>query len=76
MLPPQLRDPMAAMPGMGNPNRRNPMAGENSVAEDRAGQVVGGQRQGLPDGTRQVRPVEDLRLQASPTAKHAPALHA
>jgi VWFA-related protein len=36
VLPPQLRDPIAAMPGMGNPNRRNPLAGENSVTEDRA----------------------------------------
>ena len=36
VLPPQLRDPVASMPGMGNPNRRNPMAGENSVVEDRA----------------------------------------
>jgi VWFA-related protein len=36
VLPPQLRDPVASMPGMGNPNRRNPMAGENSVMEDRA----------------------------------------
>jgi VWFA-related protein len=36
LLPPQLRDPVAAMPGMGNPNRRNPLAGENSVTEDRA----------------------------------------
>jgi VWFA-related protein len=36
VLPPQLRDPVAAMPGLGNPNRRNPTAGENSVAEDRA----------------------------------------
>ena len=36
LLPPQLRDPVAALPGMGNPNRRNPLAGENSVTEDRA----------------------------------------
>ena len=36
VLPPQLRDPVAAMPGMGNTARRNPMAGENSVVEDRA----------------------------------------
>jgi VWFA-related protein len=36
VLPPQLRDPVASMPGMGNPNRRNPMAGQNSVTEDRA----------------------------------------
>jgi VWFA-related protein len=36
VLPPQLRDPMAAMPGMGNPNRRNPLAGENNPLEDRA----------------------------------------
>ena len=36
MLPPQMRDPVAAMPGVGNPARRNPIAGENSIAEDRA----------------------------------------
>ena len=36
VLPPQLRDPIAAAPGLGNPNRRNPAAGENSIAEDRA----------------------------------------
>jgi VWFA-related protein len=36
LLPPQLRDPVASMPGMRNPARRNPMAGENSVVEDRA----------------------------------------
>ena len=36
ILPPQLRDPVAALPGMGNPNRRNPTAGDNSINEDRA----------------------------------------
>src|SRR5262245_25539428 len=36
LLPPQLRDPVASMPGMGNPNRRNPRAGDNSITEDRA----------------------------------------
>ena len=36
VLPPQLRDPVAAMPGRGNNARRNPLAGENSIAEDRA----------------------------------------
>jgi VWFA-related protein len=36
LLPPQLRDPVATMPGMGNPNRRNPRAGDNSITEDRA----------------------------------------
>jgi VWFA-related protein len=36
MLPPQLRDPVAAMPGMGNTARRNPFAGENSIVEERA----------------------------------------
>jgi VWFA-related protein len=39
VLPPQLRDPVAALPGMGNPNRRNPLAGENSITEDRADMV-------------------------------------
>ncbi|MDO8834570.1 MAG: VWA domain-containing protein [Vicinamibacterales bacterium] len=35
LLPPQMRDPMAAMPGVGNPVSRNPMAGE-STTEERA----------------------------------------
>ncbi len=36
MLPPQLRGAMATMPGLGNPNRNNPLAGENNFQEDRA----------------------------------------
>src|SRR5439155_15511795 len=36
ILPPQLRDPVASMPGYGNPNRYNPMAGNNDPNEDRA----------------------------------------
>jgi VWFA-related protein len=36
LLPPQMRDPIAALPGYGNPNRNNPTAGENSITEDRA----------------------------------------
>jgi VWFA-related protein len=36
MLPPQLRDPIASMPGMNNPNRGRPTAGENDPNEDRA----------------------------------------
>ncbi|HXG88710.1 MAG TPA: VWA domain-containing protein [Vicinamibacterales bacterium] len=36
ILPPQLRDPVASMPGMGNPARRNPTLGENSINEERA----------------------------------------
>ncbi len=36
VLPPQLRDPIASMPGMGNPNRRNPNAGAGNINEDRA----------------------------------------
>ena len=35
MLPPQLRGAIATMPGVGNPNRGNPLAGEN-FQEDRA----------------------------------------
>ena len=35
-LPPQLRDPSAAYPGMDNPNRNNPMAGDGDLNEDRA----------------------------------------
>jgi VWFA-related protein len=34
-VPPQRRDPSAAYPGLGNPNRNNPMAGENDMNEDR-----------------------------------------
>ena len=36
MLPPQLRGAVATMPGIGNPNRNNPLAGENDFMEDRA----------------------------------------
>jgi VWFA-related protein len=36
VLPPQLRDPIASMPGFGNPARRNPNAGVGSTTEDRA----------------------------------------
>jgi VWFA-related protein len=36
ILPPQLRDPVATMPGFGNPQRDNPMAGVNNPTEDRA----------------------------------------
>ena len=36
LLPPQLRDPVAAMPGLGNTSRRNPTAGDNSMVEERA----------------------------------------
>ncbi len=36
LLPPQLRDPIASMPGLGNPARRNPAIGDNSMLEDRA----------------------------------------
>ncbi|MGE5357952.1 MAG: VWA domain-containing protein [Bacteroidales bacterium] len=34
ILPPQLRDPVASMPGLANPNRYNPNAGENNPRED------------------------------------------
>jgi VWFA-related protein len=36
MLPPQMRGAIATMPGIGNPARNNPFAGENNMAEDRA----------------------------------------
>jgi VWFA-related protein len=36
MLPPQMRDAIATMPGLGNPNRNNPLAGENNLNEERA----------------------------------------
>lgn len=35
-VPPQLRDANASLPGLGNPNRGNPMAAENNPNEDRA----------------------------------------
>ena len=34
-LPPQLRDPVAEMPGLGNPARGRPTLGEGTVAEER-----------------------------------------
>lgn len=36
LLPPQMRGPIASMPGLGNPNRYNPLAGDNNINEDRA----------------------------------------
>jgi VWFA-related protein len=36
LLPPQLRDPVAAMPGMNNPNRNQPFAGQGDLGEARA----------------------------------------
>ena len=36
MLPPQLRNPIAAMPGVGNPVANDPLAGTNNPNEDRA----------------------------------------
>jgi len=33
LLPPQMRDPVASLPGMGNPNRNNPFAGEGDRRE-------------------------------------------
>ncbi len=36
LLPPQLRDPIAGMPGMNNPARTRPLAGEGDPNEDRA----------------------------------------
>jgi VWFA-related protein len=36
MLPPQLRNPVAAMPGFGNPAARDPLAGTNDPNEERA----------------------------------------
>jgi VWFA-related protein len=40
LLPPQMRDASAQMPGLGNRNRYNPFAGENSMAEDRARNIA------------------------------------
>ena len=36
LLPPQMRGAIATMPGVGNPRRNNPFAGENDLNEDRA----------------------------------------
>jgi VWFA-related protein len=36
MLPPQMRNPIATLPGLGNPNARDPFAGENSSREETA----------------------------------------
>lgn len=36
LVPPQMRDANAQMPGFGNPNARNPTAGVNDLNEDRA----------------------------------------
>jgi VWFA-related protein len=36
ILPPQLRDPVAALPGLNNPATGDPFAGANSILEDRA----------------------------------------
>jgi len=36
ILPPQMRDPVATMPGFGNPDKYNPMAGVGDMNEDRA----------------------------------------
>ncbi len=36
LLPPQMRDMNAQVPGLGNPSARNPFAGENSRSEERS----------------------------------------
>jgi VWFA-related protein len=41
MLPPQLRDPVAGLPGFGNPNSNDPTAGQNNPLEDRAAFLSG-----------------------------------
>src|SRR5947199_598029 len=41
MVPPQMRNADAQMPGLGNPNARNPMAGTNDTNEDRAAWMAG-----------------------------------
>lgn len=40
ILPPQLRDPIASMPGLGNPNRGDPFAGVGDPNEDRAAMLA------------------------------------
>ena len=41
MLPPQMRDPVAAIPGANNPNAGDPFAGANSLTENRAAFITG-----------------------------------
>ncbi len=41
MLPPQLRNPIASFPGVGNPAAGNPLAGTNDPNEDRAAFFAG-----------------------------------
>ena len=41
MVPPQMRNANAQMPGLGNPNAHNPMAGTNDINEDRAAWSLG-----------------------------------
>jgi VWFA-related protein len=41
MLPPQLRNPVATMPGFGNPQAQNPLAGVGDPNEDRAAWMAG-----------------------------------
>ena len=36
LLPPQMRNPIATLPGVGNPRARDPFAGENDAREDTA----------------------------------------
>ena len=65
MLPPQLRDPIAAMPGLGNPNRGNPHAGRQRApprdaatffaSQDLAGRSARSLRRGEPEQRRHLR---------------------
>jgi VWFA-related protein len=41
MLPPQMRNQIATMPGLGNPAATDPFAGQNSPLEDRAAWTAG-----------------------------------
>ena len=41
MVPPQMRNANAQLPGLGNPNTHNPMAGTNDINEDRAAWSLG-----------------------------------
>jgi VWFA-related protein len=41
MVPPQMRNANAQLPGLGNPNAHNPMAGTNDINEDRAAWSLG-----------------------------------
>jgi len=73
-VPPQLRDPVAEMKGLGNPARGRPMAGEGSLAEERA-QFHGRHRPAdrPPRGVRRGEPRQRGHLRPRPPAAWPPS---